>query len=103
MIAASAEESAFSDPDFVTLPEITNEGKKNEIISTLKQNDKDYSTGFWGTDFYHGYVFIPIKDDYIAASYSSGNYMKVPGNNAIDIAEKQALQQQYVKPVDVRK
>ena len=36
MIAASAEESAFSDPDSVTLPEITNEGKKNEIISTLK-------------------------------------------------------------------
>lgn len=103
MIAASAEESAFSDPDSVTLPEITNEGKKNEIINTLKQNDKDYSTGFWGTDFYHGYVFIPIKDDYVAASYSSGNYMKVPGNNAIDIAEKQALQQQYVKPVDVRK
>lgn len=100
MIDAVAEETAFSNSDNLTLlTEITDDNKKREIRQVFKKNDEDYSPSegnwIWNNNLYHGQIFIPIRESYIGASYGSGQYTKLNGNDALDIQEKEALLHNY--------
>ena len=87
------------------MQEITDDNFRNSIEEVLKSKDKNYSMsdGFLGMgvdDVFRGAIYIPVREDLIAASLGSGDYYELEGADATEVVEKwdQAQKiQNYVK------
>lgn len=87
--------------------EIQDENRRKSIETTLKKNDKEYSlgNGFLGMGvdkLYEGAIYIPIRQDVIAASLGSGNYFDVYGTTDSgvirEMTEEEKKLSTYTKP-----
>lgn len=94
-LSGIAEQSALPEDAELdgTVFEIEDENERNSIEEVFQKGNKDYSMsgGFFGwgaTDIYKGAIYIPVREDIIAASLGSGDYYKVPNSDAVSTAEQ---------------
>lgn len=89
-----------------TVVEIDDDNFRSSIEEVLKSKDDKYNMsngvfGWGGTELYKGAIYIPVREDIIAASLGSGDYYELPGSDATQV-EKDWEQTQkvngYVKP-----
>ena len=89
-----------------TVIEIDDDNFRSSIEEVLKSKDDKYNMsngvcGWGGTELYKGAIYIPVREDIIAASLGSGDYYELPGSDATQV-EKDWEQTQkvngYVKP-----
>ena len=107
-ISGVVEESAL--PEDVDLNEtveaITDDAFRTSIEEVLQSKDKNYSMsggvfGWGATELYRGAIYIPVREDLIAASLGSGDYYSLPGKDATQTQKDWAQAQKvnnYVKP-----
>lgn len=89
-LSGLAEESALPEDSELdnSVIEIEDENERNSIEEILQKNNKEYSMsggifGWGATNLYKGAIYIPVREDIIAASLGSGEYYTVPNSDAI--------------------
>lgn len=87
-----------------TVQEIDDENFRASIESVIQSKDKDYSmsNGWWGTELYRGAIYVPVREDLIAASLGSGEYYELGEATQVeeDWAQTQKVQG-YKKPASL--
>lgn len=87
-----------------TVQEIDDENFRASIESVIQSKDKDYSmsNGWWGTEVYRGAIYVPVREDLIAASLGSGEYYELGEATQVeeDWAQTQKVQG-YKKPASL--
>lgn len=87
-----------------TVQEIKDENFRASIESVIQSKDKDYSmsNGWWGTELYRGAIYVPVREDLIAASLGSGEYYELGEATQVeeDWAQTQKVQG-YKKPASL--
>lgn len=95
-VTAMVDESALADGQQVdnTVQEV-GDNKRENFKTYMKKENKNYkiSDGFFGLgkdELYEGAIYIPIRQDIIAASLAGTAKYKLPGNDAINAASRWA-------------
>ena len=87
-----------------TVQEVEDENLRSSIEQVIQSKDKDYSmsNGWWGTEVYRGAIYIPVREDLIAASLGSGEYYELSEATQAeeDWAQTQKVQG-YKKPASL--
>lgn len=107
-LSGIAEQSALPEEAELdgTVFEIEDENERTSIEEIFQKDNKDYSMsgglfGWGATDLYKGAIYIPVREDIIAASLGSGEYYTVPNSDAVstEMAWNQAQRtNNYKKP-----
>lgn len=87
-----------------TIQEIDDDNLRESIEQVIQSKDKNYnmSNGWWGTGVYKGAIYIPVREDLIAASLGSGEYYEI--DQAVSAEEEQIQAQKvqkYKKPASL--
>ena len=95
-LTGMVDESALADGQEVDKTVATvGDNKRNNFKTYMKKENKDYdlSEGLFGVgkdELYEGAIYIPIRQDIIAASLGGTKYFKVGTQDAITVAQKWA-------------
>lgn len=87
-----------------TVQEIDDENFRASIESVIQSKDKDYSmsNGWWGTELYRGAIYVPVREDLIAASLGSGEYYELGEATQVEEDWEQTQKVQgYKKPASL--
>lgn len=94
-LSGVVEESALPEDSELdgTVQEIQDDNLRTSVEEVLKAKDKDYSMsngvfGWGATELYRGAIYIPVREDLVAASLGSGDYYELPGSDATQVAQE---------------
>ena len=87
-----------------TVYAIEDDNLRASIEQVIQSRDENYtmSNGWWGTELYRGAVYVPVREDLIAASLGSGEYYDSSTATQVEKAWEQTQKiQKYQKPLSL--